>query len=200
MTQTVLVNLPSNVGEALVGWMERNQIVSLGSNYGVKVVDWFVCSGRKDSVDEIVNSLNHWQGRLTHVYVRNHYFWTTDWQELERSEPLQSALAKWSPLTVDLPSLSHRESEFIEQNRVPFAEVSHHHEALGVLGLMRIQGFLEESFQALDQVWNRLGEAVDGKPKATTSRAGRQKKEKEPEKESEKEPTETTPIITAEAP
>jgi len=198
LSQTVIVNLPANIGEALIGWLERNQILKLGANYGVKVIDWFVCSGHKESVEEVVGSLNYWQGRLQHVVIRNH-FQGKDWVTLSQTEPLKSALEKWNPLMVDLPALSRRERDYLENNRVPFSKIQDHREELGILGEMRVQGYLEDAFTSIDSIWSQIesGSTVVSTtvPDATSGAGKRRSKKALPEEAAVQASSEEAVII-----
>lgn len=176
LKQTIIVNLPSNISEALNGWIERNQILKLGYKHQIKLVKWFVSTGQHESIDEVVTSLNYWKENIPHIIVRNHFKYG-DWAEIETDQGLREALEKWVSLRVDMPALSRRERDYLENHRIPFGSINTppHVQELGILGLMRIQGFLEDTFDSIDSAWIRL---TDDAPDASggTSKRRRNKK------------------------
>jgi CO dehydrogenase nickel-insertion accessory protein CooC1 len=57
MKKPVIVSLPSQVHRTIKIWMDRNQLLQLGSEYGVDFCKWFVCNGEYDSVKLFLASL-----------------------------------------------------------------------------------------------------------------------------------------------
>ncbi len=63
----VIVSLPSQVHRAMKAWIERNQLLKLSDEYGVKFCKWFVCNGEYDSVNLFISSLNCYENQMTHI-------------------------------------------------------------------------------------------------------------------------------------
>ena len=63
----VIVSLPSQVHRAMKAWIERNQLLELSDEYGVKFCKWFVCNGEYDSVNLFISSLNCYENQMTHI-------------------------------------------------------------------------------------------------------------------------------------
>ncbi len=67
--QPVIVSLPSQVHRAMKAWIDRNQLLRLGSEYDVSFCKWFVCNGEYDSIKLFVSSLNCYEDQITHILV-----------------------------------------------------------------------------------------------------------------------------------
>jgi CO dehydrogenase nickel-insertion accessory protein CooC1 len=45
----VIVNLPAQVFPAVTDWIERNGVLEMGTQHGVSICKWFICTGGYDS-------------------------------------------------------------------------------------------------------------------------------------------------------
>ena len=61
----VIVSLPSQVHRAMKAWIDRNQLLKLGKDYGVDFCKWFICNGEYDSIKLFVASLNCYENQMT---------------------------------------------------------------------------------------------------------------------------------------
>jgi hypothetical protein len=172
LTESLIVNLPSNVSEAMNGWIERNRVLKLGAEHGVGIFHWFVCTGQQQSLEELVASLKQWQGELRHVIVRNQVKFSSDgWATLLDEPSIKTALSSCSYF-VEMPILSRKERDYLENNRVSFVACCEpkHREALGILGLMRVKGFLEDMYASIDPVWTSIEASAKGTSPAIPSK------------------------------
>ena len=53
----VIVNLAAQSHRAVFDWIERNQLLELGTEHGVSFCKWFVCNGGYDSFNLFTQSL-----------------------------------------------------------------------------------------------------------------------------------------------
>lgn len=150
----VIVSLPSQVHRAMTKWMERSNLLEIAPEYKVQFYNWFVCTGRYDSVNLLKNSLNYYQNRMSHVLVRNWGF-CDDWSHLDKEKDLQKLLKKYKVKIIDFPRLELRETFLIDQHRLNFGQALKSTD-ITILGRQRIKNFLSASYQAIDSagVWN----------------------------------------------
>jgi hypothetical protein len=146
----VIVNLPAQVFPAVTDWIERNGVLEMGSQHGVSICKWFICTGGYDSVQLFIQSLKRFEGQVQHVFVRN-WGLCDDWSHLDSREELQQLLAKQKVPVLDFPKFSYRERDHLDAKRIPFSEGRESSE-LGVLGKQRLHTFLRSAYQAIDQV------------------------------------------------
>lgn len=150
----VIVSLPSQVHRAMKAWIDRNQLIELGTEYGVKFCKWFVCNGEYDSVNLFVQSLTCYENRIAHILVRN-FGMCDDWEPVEEDESVQKLIKKYKAKVIDFPKLGYRERYIINQKRLKFDEARQYKE-FGVLGRQRVANFLKAAYAAFDSagVWD----------------------------------------------
>jgi hypothetical protein len=160
----VIVNLPAQVFPAVTDWIERNGVLEMGTQHGVSICKWFICTGGYDSVQLFIQSLKRFDGKVQHVFVRN-WGLCDDWSHLDSREELQKLLAKQKVPVLDFPKFSYR----LDAKRLPFSAGRESGE-LGVLGKQRLHTFLKSAYQAIDQanIWKLSpSEVSPSKPTAT---------------------------------
>lgn len=150
----VIVSLPSQVHRAMTKWIERNNLLEIAPQYKVQFYNWFVCTGRYDSVKLLENSLKYYQNRMPHVLVRNWGF-CDDWSHLETQKELQKLLKQYQVKIIDFPKLELRETFLIDQHRLNF-EQARKSTRFSILGRQRIKNFLSACYEAIDsvEVWH----------------------------------------------
>ncbi|HEY9782737.1 MAG TPA: hypothetical protein V6D09_21680 [Leptolyngbyaceae cyanobacterium] len=67
----VIVNLAAQSHRAVFDWIERNQLLELGTEHGVSFCKWFVCNGGYDSFNLFTQSLTSYESRIQHILVRD---------------------------------------------------------------------------------------------------------------------------------
>jgi len=150
----VIVSLPSQVHRAMKAWIDRNQLLSLGSEYGVSFCKWFVCNGEYDSIKLFISSLNCYENKMPHILVRNLGL-CDEWEQVEEDEAVQKLIKKYKVIVIDFPKLGYKERYLINQKRFKFDEAIKSKE-FGVLGRQRIVSFLKAAYTAFDSagVWD----------------------------------------------
>ncbi len=150
----VIVSLPSQVHRAMKAWIDRNQLLSLGSEYGVSFCKWFVCNGEYDSIKLFISSLNCYENKMPHILVRNLGL-CDEWEQVEEDEAVQKLIKKYKVIVIDFPKLGYKERYLINQKRFQFDEAIESKE-FGVLGRQRIVSFLKAAYTAFDSagVWS----------------------------------------------
>jgi hypothetical protein len=165
MKKPVIVSLPSQVHRTIKIWMDRNQLLQLGSEYGVDFCKWFVCNGEYDSVKLFLASLKCYEETaMNHILVRNIGL-CDEWEHIERDESVQSLIQKYQIKVIDFPKLGYKERYLINQKRLKFDEAREYKE-FGVLGRQRVVNFLKAAYVAFDnaEVWDHS--SILDKPEA----------------------------------
>ncbi len=144
----VIVSLPSQVHRAMKAWIDRNQLLTLGKDYGVDFCKWFVCNGEYDSVKLFVSSLNCYENQITHILVRNLGL-CDDWTPIEEDESVQKLIKKYRVKVIDFPKLGYQERYKINQNRLKFDE-ARQYKGFGILGKQRVVNFLKSAYTSFD--------------------------------------------------
>jgi hypothetical protein len=161
MEKDVIVSLPSQVHRAMVSWIEKNQLLTLGNKYGVSFCKWFVCNGEYDSIRLFLASLNCYEKKMTHILVRNLGL-CDEWSPIDEDSSVQKLIKKYRVKVIDFPKLGYKERYIINQNRLRFDEASESKD-FGVLGRQRVVNFLKAAYTAFDsaRVWDTELEQVD---------------------------------------
>lgn len=148
MEKPVIVNLAAQSHRAVFDWIERNQLLDLGSEQGVKFCKWFVCSGGYDSLNLFTQSLTSYDSRMQHILVRN---WgiCDDWEHVDEDESLQKLIKKYKVKVIDFPKFAYRERNIIDRNRLSFAEGLKYKE-FGIISKQRVANFLKAAYAAFD--------------------------------------------------
>ena len=146
----VIVSLPSQVHRAMKAWIDRNGLISLGDEYGVKFCKWFVCNGEYDSVNLFTQSLTCYENRIPHILVRN-LGMCDDWEPVEEDESVQKLIKKYKVKVIDFPKLGYRERYLINQKRLKFNEAKEYKD-FGILGRQRVANFLKAAYAAFERV------------------------------------------------
>ncbi len=145
--QLVVVNLPANVQKPLTYWIELNGLLhpTLIQKTGVSLVHWFLSNGSYNSVSLFLESVNHFNGQLRHVFVRN-YGLCTDWSGLEKRAEFKEAADKYKFPDLVFPGLKAMERDYLEANRIPFAQ-SLKDSLMPVLSQQRLIKFLRQTME-----------------------------------------------------
>lgn len=161
MEKDVIVSLPSQVHRAMVSWIEKNHLLTLGNKYGVSFCKWFVCNGEYDSIRLFLASLNCYEKKMTHILVRNLGL-CDEWSPIDEDSSVQKLIKKYRVSGIDFPKLGYKERYIINQNRLRFDE-SREYKDFGVLGRQRVVNFLKAAYSAFDsaRVWDTELEQVD---------------------------------------
>lgn len=145
MEQMVLVNLPAQIFPVVTDWIERNELLELGGECGVRLCKWFVCTGENDSVDLFLESLKHFGNRLPHVLVRNFGASGAKWETGE-FEILDRVVDKYRVPVIDLPKLPPLERDYIKKSQCTFAMAS---SKLKMMSKQRIAIYLKKAYKAI---------------------------------------------------
>ena len=148
----VIVNLAAQAHRAVKDWIDKNHLMEIAPEHGVKFCKWFVCNGGYDSVNLFVQSLNSYDSRMHHVLVRN---WGVcdEWTQVEEDESLKKLIKKQRFDVINFPKLAYKEGYIINQKRMRFDEALLY-KAFGIIGKQRVVNFLKESYTAFDQYWS----------------------------------------------
>lgn len=150
MSSNVIVSLPSQVHRAVKAWIERNQLIELGKEYGVSICKWFVCNGEYKSTSLFVQSVETYKDSIKHILVRN-WGLCDDWSAVDEDEEVQSLIKKYEIKVIDFPSLGKRDRYELNKRRMSFGQGREYKE-FDVLRRQRIANFLKAAYVAFDGV------------------------------------------------
>ncbi len=147
----VLVNLPANVHEQVNYWILDNDLLEgeLVLRANVKIGKWFLSNGSYNSVKLFLESLEAYEGKLSHVLVRN-YGLNPDWSNVDEREDFKKAKEKYGFSEIKFPGLRATERDYLEENRIPFS-MALSEPGLPVLSKQRLTKFLRHAIEAIEQ-------------------------------------------------
>ncbi|BAZ34050.1 mobilization protein MobD-like protein (plasmid) [Cylindrospermum sp. NIES-4074] len=154
LKNSVIVNLPAQVYPAVTDWIERNHILEITGKNKVKIYKWFVCSGGYDSVQLFIQSLERFENKVKHIFVRN-FGLCDDWKHVDGNEDLKALIKANKVAVIDFPKFSYRERDILDANRINFSQAKDYGE-LGILGRQRLHSFLKKACEEIEKakVWN----------------------------------------------
>jgi hypothetical protein len=149
LKKPVIVNLPAQVYPLVTDWIEQNRLLEIAGEYGIDLVKWFVCSGGYDSVSLFKQSVNHFQERLPHVFVRN-FGLTDEWNFLDEDAEFKDLLHKYASTlqVIDFPRCTYKERYYLDAFQLTF-EGAFKNGKMPILSKQRLQTFLEKGCEAL---------------------------------------------------
>lgn len=150
----VIVSLPSQVERAVQTWINRNELLEFGDEYGVSFCKWFISNGEYDSLRLFQATLNHYGNQITHILVRN-FGLCESWSQVDEDESLQTLIKKYKVKVIDFLKLGHRERYLINRHQLRFDDATKSKE-LTILGKQRVVNFLKSAYAAFDStgVWS----------------------------------------------
>ncbi|MTJ55760.1 mobilization protein [Anabaena sp. UHCC 0253] len=154
LENSVIVNLPAQVYPTVTDWIERNQILEISGKSKVKIHKWFVCSGGYDSLELFIQSLERFEKKIKHIFVRN-FGLCDDWKHIDENQELQDLIKTYKVPVIDFPKFSYRERNILDAKRINFSEAKNYGE-LGILGKQRLHRFLKQAFEEIEKakIWN----------------------------------------------
>lgn len=147
----VLVNLPAQVFIPLQQWIERNGLLEIAPEDGVKFCMWFVSDGGYDSLKLLRESLETYGKAIPHIFVKNNGR-CFDWRHVESDKKLQALLSKYEVTSIDFPEfIDNADRNYIDTNSLTFGEAL---QAKNQTSIFRkhVQQFLEQAYTAFDKV------------------------------------------------
>jgi hypothetical protein len=167
LDRSLVVNLPAQVYRALTRWIEHNDAIAFCRNNNIAWVKWFVSNGADDSLEILQDSLEDWGTQIPHILVRNLHM-CPDWSFLNAQYPKVGDLIKTCKVPmIDFPRLDTIERNFIDSNRLSFAEALSGN-VLNSLQKNRVNRFLNQTYESIDQVG--LAKLCQSTPSSTTEK------------------------------
>ena len=148
LKKTVVVNLPAQAHRAVSQWIDTKGLLDLGKEHGVTFIKWFVSDGESDSLELFVKSLEHYQGYVTHVFIKN-YGRCDEWGYFKAREDVQKAIAEYGVKVIEFPKLSDGRRIEINAKRLTFEDASNYSE-FGIIGRNQIKTYLREAYKAFE--------------------------------------------------
>ena len=164
LVSPIIVNLPATAANLTTSWIDRNGLLNLKDK--VKICKWFVSNGGYDSIQLFIKTLNHFQGGLQHVFVRNFGLCPT-WAHIDNRKELQRLIKEYRVSVIDFPLFPYPERDYIDEKRCTFDAARADDELGGILAQQRLATFLRQSYEQIDTVegivwqpeeFNRAGE------------------------------------------
>jgi hypothetical protein len=148
LKKTVVVNLPAQSDRAVSQWIDTKGLLDLGKEHGVSFIKWFVSDGESDSLELFVKSLEHYQGYITHVFIKN-YGRCDEWAYFKAHEDVQKAIAEYGVKVIEFPKLSDGRRIEINAKRLTFEDASNYPE-FGIIGRNQIKTYLRDAYKAFE--------------------------------------------------
>lgn len=151
LEKTVLVNLPANVHEQVAYWIRSNDLLTdtMIEETGVRIIKWFLCSGEHDSLQAFFTSLDLFEGKLPHIFVRNRGL-HTNWADVEEEEDYKKYKKKHDFTVIDFAGLRKAEQIYIQKGNSSLSLLLED-KNLPILSKQRLTKFLKETSQAIKQ-------------------------------------------------
>ncbi|MCT7975828.1 hypothetical protein [Laspinema olomoucense] len=114
-------------------WLRESGVLEAASEYGLRLVRWFVSDGSPQSIENLRVSLADYSDRVMHVLVRNTYFcdyasessyqrWQSWWPYLLEEAWVSRGLADGSLVSIEFPKLYSAEMARLQNNPMFFSE------------------------------------------------------------------------------
>lgn len=166
MEKDVIINLPGQVQDLVWDWIDKNDLFELTKAHNIAFVKWFVSNGSYKSIKLFIDSVELYEGKLKHVFVRNQGV-SNEWEHLNANEDLKAVLALENVKAIDFPKLNYRDRDQIEQEnellkkddqkkknssnqRVRIADAKTH-KKFGVVARQRVVKFMRDAYKAFDE-------------------------------------------------
>lgn len=145
----VIVNLPSAISQLTTEWIDRNELTKLKNK--VRICKWFVSNGGYDSIQLFIQSLNHFEDGIQHVFVRNLGLCPT-WSHVEKRKELQDLIKQYKISVIDFPLFPYPERDYMDEKRCTFDAARSDEGLGGILPQQRLATFLRLSYEQIDKV------------------------------------------------
>lgn len=147
----VLVNLSGNSLTPLLNWLKGSSFVDVAEQEGCTFYSWFVCSGGPDSLRMFSESVEAFDHRVQHVFVKN-FGMTEDWESFDRDKPLQKLIKKRDIAVIDFPPfIGNYHRNQVKNLGLSFIEAGERDDFRSV-GRQRAKSFLIDAFKEFDRV------------------------------------------------
>lgn len=145
-TKPVIVNLPANVFPLVNNWITRGKLLDVADKYGVDVCKWFICDGGFESIELFYKSMEKYQDKMQHVFVRN-LGKTDDWKFLDEESNYKNLKDKYKKTmqVIEFPLLYPGDRYFIDSNKFRFDDPQIE-EKMPIMSQQRLITFLEDSY------------------------------------------------------
>lgn len=144
--KTVIISLPSQVGQPLNRWLE--DALEAAVPFKIEFIRWFVTSGSYESVDLFNESLKEHGANVNYVLVRNNGV-GDDWSEIDEFKGLKALMIKHKVKVIDFPKMSFKERNLLDKNNLTLGE-ARNSPLMKTLSRTRIEKFLTEAYTAFD--------------------------------------------------
>jgi hypothetical protein len=148
LKKTVVVNLPAQVHRSVSSWIETKGLFELAKENNVSFVKWFISDGENDSIELLIESLEHYQGYLPHVFVKN-LGRCDEWDYFKSHEQIQKSIEEYGVTVIDFPKLGDAKRIQINAKRMTFDQAANYDE-FGIIGRNQIKTFLRNAYAAFE--------------------------------------------------
>lgn len=145
----VIVNLPAAISKLTTEWIDRNELTKLKDK--VRICKWFISNGGYDSIQLFIQSLNHFEDGIQHVFVRNLGLCPT-WSHVEKRKELQDLIKQYEVAAIDFPLFPYPERDYMDEKRCTFDAARSDEGLGGILPQQRLATFLRLSYEQIDKV------------------------------------------------
>ena len=163
LKQDTLVNMPTQSFIPLTQWIAKHETLKLLRGSDLRFVQWFVSDCGYDSLKLFTRSVQHFEGMISHVLVRN-LGMTDDWEPLETNEELQQLIQNYSIQMLSFPKfIGNKDRNHIDKRSLSFGEARSDFQ-FGVTSRQRIKSFLRRAYTSFDEAEVFDKESIVNKP------------------------------------
>jgi hypothetical protein len=150
MQNLVIVNMPAQVHQPFRDWLEKNEILEIAPDVGVRFHLWFVLDSGFDSLQLLQKTLELYQDKMTYTVLRN-YGRADDFEVLQRHQALQRLFTTYKVTVIDFPPLlgslvRHR----LDSESLPYSTALTRDD-FGIIEKQRIRKFLREAYAEFEK-------------------------------------------------
>jgi hypothetical protein len=147
LQRTVVIDLPAQVHNPITNWIDQKEIFTLSKQSGIEWVRWFVCNGRNDSLNLLVDSADFYKHQQT-VVVKN-WGLCENWDLFNEREDLQAVIKKYKMQVIDFPKLPDSKAIKMDANNWTFDEAIELGK-FGMVGNSDIYRYVQKVYQMFE--------------------------------------------------
>lgn len=150
MQNLVVVNMPAQVHQPFKEWLEKNELLEIATDVGVRFHLWFVTDSGYDSLQLLHKTMKLYQDKMTWTILKN-YGRSDEFEALEQHRGIQTLIDTYSATVIDFPVLMgsvvrHR----LDSESLSYGEALSRDD-FGIIEKQRIRKFLRTAYAAFAQ-------------------------------------------------
>lgn len=149
MHNRVLVNMPAQVHQPLKDWIDKNDLLDIAPEVGVRFHFLFVTDAGFDSLNLLLKTMEAYQEKVAYTILRNRGR-SEEWEALDAHEGIQRLARRYGANFLDFPALLGS----VVRNRMDAESLSFgaalQRDDFSVIEKQRVRKFLREAYAMFD--------------------------------------------------